>query len=108
MLKDLRKKVARQHDLPPFVIFQDPSLEDMAVQYPITIEEMQNITGVGVGKARKFGEEFVKLIKAYVEEKEIIPVVFPMTKDEAVLKESHEAAVKSLAASWIRERPWRF
>ena len=72
MLKDLRKKVARQHDLPPFVIFQDPSLEDMAIQYPITIEEMQNISGVGVGKARKFGEEFVKLIKAYVEEKEII------------------------------------
>ena len=72
MLKDLRKKVAKQHGLPPFVIFQDPSLEDMAVQYPITVEEMQNITGVGVGKARKFGEEFVKLIKAYVEEKEII------------------------------------
>ena len=72
MLKDLRKKVAKQHGLPPFVIFQDPSLEDMAVQYPITLEEMQNITGVGVGKARKFGEEFVKLIKAYVEEKEII------------------------------------
>ena len=72
MLKDLRKKVAKQHGLPPFVIFQDPSLEDMAVQYPITIEEMQNITGGGVGKARKFGEEFVKLIKAYVEEKEII------------------------------------
>ena len=72
MLKDLRTKVAKQHGLPPFVIFQDPSLEDMAVQYPITIEEMQNITGVGVGKARKFGEEFVKLIKAYVEEKEII------------------------------------
>ena len=72
MLKDLRKKVAKKHDLPPFVIFQDPSLEDMAVQYPISIEEMQNITGVGAGKARKFGEEFVKLIKAYVEEKEII------------------------------------
>ena len=72
MLKDLRKKVAKQHGLPPFVIFQDPSLEDMAVQYPITLEEMQNITGVGVGKARKFGEEFIKLIKAYVEEKEII------------------------------------
>ena len=72
MLKDLRKKVAKQHGLPPFVIFQDPSLEDMAMQYPITIEEMQNITGVGVGKARKFGEEFIKLIKAYVEEKEII------------------------------------
>ena len=72
MLKDLRKKAAKQHGLPPFVIFQDPSLEDMAVQYPITLEEMQNITGVGVGKARKFGEEFIKLIKAYVEEKEII------------------------------------
>lgn len=72
MLKDLRKKVAKKHDLPPFVIFQDPSLEDMAIQYPITIEEMQNITGVGVGKAKKFGEEFVKLIKAYVEEKEIV------------------------------------
>lgn len=72
MLKDLRKKVARQHDLPPFVIFQDPSLEDMAIQYPITIEEMQNISGVGVGKARKFGEEFIRLIRTYVEEKEII------------------------------------
>ena len=72
MLKDLRKKVARQHDLPPFVIFQDPSLEDMAIQYPITIEEMQNISGVGVGKARKFGEEFIRLIRTYVEEKEIV------------------------------------
>ena len=72
MLKDLRKKVAKQHDLPPFVIFQDPSLEDMSIQYPITIEEMQNISGVGAGKAKKFGEEFIKLIKAYVEEKDII------------------------------------
>ncbi len=72
MLKDLRKKVAKKHGLPSFVVFQDPSLEDMAVQYPITIEELQNITGVGVGKARKFGEEFIKLIKVYVEEKEII------------------------------------
>ena len=72
MLKDLRKKVAKQQGLPPFVIFQDPSLEDMSVQYPITFEEMQNITGVGAGKARKFGAEFIKLIKAYVEEKEII------------------------------------
>ena len=72
MLKDLRKKVAKQHNLPPFVIFQDPSLQDMARQDPITIEEMQNISGVGAGKARKFGEEFIRLIKAYVEEKEII------------------------------------
>jgi ATP-dependent DNA helicase RecQ len=72
MLKDLRKKVAKKHDLPPYVIFQDPSLADMAIQYPITIEEMQNISGVGAGKAKKFGEEFIALIKAYVEEKEII------------------------------------
>ncbi len=72
MLKDLRKKVAKQHGLPPFVVFQDPSLEDMSVHYPITLEEMQNISGVGVGKARKFGEEFIRLIKRYVEEKEIV------------------------------------
>jgi ATP-dependent DNA helicase RecQ len=72
MLKDLRKQVARKHDLPPYVIFQDPSLADMAIHYPITIEEMQNISGVGAGKAKKFGAEFISLIKAYVEEKEII------------------------------------
>ncbi len=72
MLKDLRKKVAKKQGLPPFVVFQDPSLEDMSIQYPITIDELQNISGVGAGKARKFGEEFVSLIKAYVEEKDII------------------------------------
>ncbi|MBQ2365010.1 MAG: DNA helicase RecQ [Alistipes sp.] len=72
MLKDLRRKVAKQNGLAPYVIFQDPSLEDMSIQYPITIEELQTISGVGAGKAQKFGEEFVKLIKAYVEEKEII------------------------------------
>ncbi len=72
MLKDLRKKVAKQQGLPPFVIFQDPSLEDMSIQYPVTLEEMQNISGVGVGKARKFGQPFVDLIKRYVEENEIV------------------------------------
>ncbi len=72
MLKDLRRKVAKRLELPPFVIFQDPSLEDMSIQYPITLEEMQNITGVGAGKAKRFGREFVDLIKAYVEDKEII------------------------------------
>ena len=72
MLKDLRRKVAQKHDLPPFVIFQDPSLQDMAIQYPVTIEEMQNISGVGVGKANKFGKEFIELIKRYVEENDII------------------------------------
>ncbi|MCD7971011.1 MAG: DNA helicase RecQ [Alistipes sp.] len=71
MLKDLRKKVAKKQNLPPFVIFQDPSLEDMSIQYPITFEEMQNITGVGAGKAKKFGGEFIALIKAYVEDNEI-------------------------------------
>ena len=63
---------ASRHNLPPFVIFQDPSLEDMAIQYPLNLDELQNISGVGAGKAKKFGAEFVKLIAAYVEEKEII------------------------------------
>ncbi len=72
MLKDLRRQVAKQNDLPPYVIFQDPSLEYMSIQYPITMEELQTISGVGAGKAQKFGAEFIKLIKTYVEEKEII------------------------------------
>jgi ATP-dependent DNA helicase RecQ len=72
ILKDLRKKMSRELNLPPFVIFQDPSLEDMAIQYPITMEELQNIQGVGTGKARKYGKKFMELIKTYVEEKEII------------------------------------
>jgi ATP-dependent DNA helicase RecQ len=72
ILKDLRKKLSKQKDVPPFVIFQDPSLEDMAIQYPITIDELQNISGVGAGKAQRYGEEFVEIIKKYVEEKEII------------------------------------
>ncbi len=72
ILKDLRKKVSKKHNLPPFVIFQDPSLEDMALQYPVTLDEMQNISGVGTGKAKRYGKEFVELIKAYVEEKEIV------------------------------------
>ncbi len=72
ILKDLRKKTSRTLKLPPFVIFQDPSLDDMAIQYPVNIEELQNITGVGIGKAKKYGKEFVELIKKYVEEKEII------------------------------------
>lgn len=71
MLKDLRKKVSKQKGVPPFVIFQDPSLEDMAVQYPITLEELTQIVGVGHGKAQKYGKEFVELIKRYVQEKEI-------------------------------------
>jgi ATP-dependent DNA helicase RecQ len=71
MLKDLTKKIAKRHKLPPFVIFQEPSLADMSIQYPITIEELQNIQGVGQGKARRYGREFIALIKSYVEENEI-------------------------------------
>jgi ATP-dependent DNA helicase RecQ len=71
MLKDLRKKVAHTKKVPPFVLFQDPSLEDMALQYPITLEELTNINGVGSGKANKFGKEFIELISSYVEENNI-------------------------------------
>ncbi|MBQ2434840.1 MAG: DNA helicase RecQ [Bacteroidaceae bacterium] len=71
MLKDLRKKVSKKHDLPPYVIFQDPSLEAMATTYPITIDELRNIPGVGEGKAKRYGQEFVDLIRRHVEENEI-------------------------------------
>lgn len=71
ILKDLRKKVAKQQGLPPYVIFQDPSLEAMATTYPISIEELQNIPGVGIGKAKRYGVDFIKLIKRHVEENEI-------------------------------------
>ncbi len=72
ILKDLRKKISKIKEVPPFVIFQDPSLEDMAIQYPINLDELQNISGVGSGKAQRYGGEFVEVIKRYVEEKEII------------------------------------
>ncbi len=71
MLKDLRKKLSKKLGLPPFVIFQDPSLEAMATTYPITIDELQNIPGVGAGKAKRYGDEFVTLIKKHVQENEI-------------------------------------
>ena len=71
LLKDLRKEMAKKQNLPPFVIFQDPSLEDMAIQYPITVDELKNITGVGASKAQKFGKAFVELIAKYVQENEI-------------------------------------
>jgi ATP-dependent DNA helicase RecQ len=71
MLKDLRKDISKEEGLPPFVIFQDPSLEDMAFRYPITMDELKEITGVGAGKAKKYGEPFLELIREYVEENEI-------------------------------------
>nr|WP_176752696.1 DNA helicase RecQ [Psychroflexus sediminis] len=72
MLKDLRKKIAKRKEVPPFVVFQDPSLEDMALKYPISTEELVNIHGVGEGKAKKFGKEFISLIQDYVEENDIL------------------------------------
>ncbi|MFO7702396.1 MAG: RecQ family ATP-dependent DNA helicase [Psychroflexus maritimus] len=72
MLKSLRKQVASQKSVPPFVVFQDPSLEDMALKYPISIEELVNIHGVGESKARKFGKKFIELINTYVKENEIM------------------------------------
>jgi ATP-dependent DNA helicase RecQ len=72
ILKDLRKKLSKKLEVPPFVIFQDPSLEAMATSYPITMEELQNIPGVGAGKAKRYGAEFLKLIKEHVKEDEII------------------------------------
>ena len=71
ILKDMRRKIAKQHGLPTYVIFQEPSLDAMATTYPITLEELQNIPGVGPGKAKRYGQEFVELIKKYVDENEI-------------------------------------
>ncbi|WP_299257143.1 ATP-dependent DNA helicase RecQ [uncultured Aquimarina sp.] len=80
MLKDLRKSVAKKLGVPPFVVFQDPSLEDMALKYPVNIEELGNVHGVGEGKAKKYGKEFVALISKYVEENDI------MRPDDFVVK----------------------
>jgi ATP-dependent DNA helicase RecQ len=71
IMKDLRKKLSKNLNVPPFVIFQDPSLEAMATTYPVTLEELQNIPGVGAGKAKRYGAEFVTIIKKYVDENEI-------------------------------------
>ncbi len=80
ILRDLRKDVAKKRGVPPFVVFQDPSLEDMTLKYPITLEEMQNIHGVGEGKARKFGKEFIAVIERYVAENDI------MRPDDLIVK----------------------
>jgi ATP-dependent DNA helicase RecQ len=72
LLKSVQKSVAKKIGVPPYAVFQEPSLEDMALKYPITIEELKNIYGVGDGKARKFGKEFVELIAKYVEENDIV------------------------------------
>jgi ATP-dependent DNA helicase RecQ len=71
MLLDLRKKISKEQNIPPFVIFQEPSLQDMAIQYPITIEELCNVQGVGNGKATRYGKPFIELIERYVKENDI-------------------------------------
>ena len=72
MLKDLRKKIASQLGVPPFVVFQDPSLDDMALKYPISLADLSTVHGVGEGKAKKYGKEFIKLIAVYVDENDIL------------------------------------
>lgn len=71
MLKDLRKKIAKSKEIPPYVVFQDSSIDDMSIKYPITIEELTQVHGVGEGKAKKYGAEFISLIAQYVEENDI-------------------------------------
>jgi ATP-dependent DNA helicase RecQ len=90
MLRDLRKKVAKKLGVPPFVVFQDPSLEDMALKYPISLEEMGNIHGVGEGKAKKYGNEFIALISRYVEDNEVI------RPDDLVVKSTGVNSVNKL------------
>ena len=90
MLRDLRKKAAKRLGVPPFVVFQDPSLEDMALKYPMTMDELNNIHGVGEGKAKKYGKEFLELIKNYVEENDII------RPDDMVVKSTGANSINKL------------
>ena len=90
MLKDLRKKEAKKHNVPPFVVFQDPSLEDMALKFPITIDELSNVHGVGEGKAKKFGNPFIELISRYVDENDII------RPDDLVVKSTGANSINKL------------
>jgi ATP-dependent DNA helicase RecQ len=89
MLKDLRKKLAKQKNLPPFVIFQDPSLEEMCTHYPVSTDELKQISGVGAGKAAKFGGPFIELIKKYVEDNDIdrpVDMVIKSAANKSALK----------------------
>jgi ATP-dependent DNA helicase RecQ len=91
LLKDLRKKIAKQKNVPPFVVFQDPSLEEMCTHYPIAMDELKQISGVGHGKALKFGSSFIELIKKYVEDNDIerpIDLVIKTQANKSALKVS--------------------
>ena len=92
MLKTLRKSVAKHKGIPPYVVFQDPSLEEMATTFPCTIDELQKINGVGHGKAQKFGQEFVELISKYVEENDII-TAFDVTVKSTVNKSKNKVFI---------------
>lgn len=91
VLKDLRKKIAKQKNLPPFVIFQDPSLDEMCTHYPVTLDELKQIQGVGSGKAMKFGQPFIEVIRKYVEENDIdrpVDLVIKSAANKSALKVS--------------------
>lgn len=91
MVKDLRKKLAKQKNLPPFVIFQDPSLDEMCTHYPVSLDELKQIHGVGSGKAMKFGQPFVDLIRKYVDDNEIdrpVDLVIKSAANKSALKVS--------------------
>ncbi len=90
MLRDLRKKTAKRLGVPPFVVFQDPSLDDMALKYPISMDELINTHGVGEGKAKKYGKEFIELIRQYVEENDII------RPDDLVVKSTGANSINKL------------
>ena len=90
MLKDLRKKNAKKLSIPPFVIFQDPSLEDMALKYPVTLNELANVHGVGDGKAKKYGKDFVALIAQYVTDNDIV------RPDDLIVKSTGSNSVNKL------------
>ncbi|WP_281297142.1 RecQ family ATP-dependent DNA helicase [Flavobacterium limnophilum] len=90
MLRDLRKKVAKKLGVPPFVVFQDPSLEDMALKYPISMDELINTHGVGEGKAKKYGKEFIALISQYVDDNDIV------RPDDLVVKSTGANSINKL------------
>jgi ATP-dependent DNA helicase RecQ len=91
MLKDLRKKIAKQKNIPPFIVFQDPSLDEMCIHYPVSVDELKQIHGVGSGKALKFGQPFIELIKKYVEDNDIerpVDLVIKSAANKSALKVS--------------------
>ena len=96
ILKDIRKKVAQKKNVPPFVVFQDPSLEEMATRYPLTIEEMKSIQGVSEGKARRYGKEFLEVIQRYVDENEIDRAVDFVLKSVANKSKAKVTIIQSI------------